>query len=120
MKEDVICGITVTVSRWMILNTSNLCDTDASWQCTAHSRGLQRFNTVETVHVFHFDFYKNMPTPKLSGVNSFIKGSLIRLRLVEQEPSTLFRGQMTALAKTKQLHYVVLPGFNTKRSLLQN
>ena len=43
-----------------------LCDSDASWKCTACSRGLQPFNTVETVDVFHFDFQKNMPTPKLT------------------------------------------------------
>ena len=42
-----------------------LSNSDVNWNCNSCNKGLQSFNTIEAVDVFHFDFQKNLPTPKL-------------------------------------------------------
>ena len=43
-----------------------LSSSDAEWKCTACVSGLQLFNSISAVDVFHFHFQKNLPMPKLS------------------------------------------------------
>ena len=43
-----------------------LIDSDVIWKCSACIKGLPPFNSIEAVDVFHFDFMKNLPTPKLT------------------------------------------------------
>ena len=43
-----------------------LTDSDVIWKCSACIKGLPPFNSIEAVDVFHFDFMKNLPTPKLT------------------------------------------------------
>ena len=44
-----------------------LCESNNFWECrNCRSSDLPRFNSVDTVDVFHFDFQQNLPTPKLT------------------------------------------------------
>ena len=45
-----------------------LAASDSKWECSkCSSADLPVLNSVDAVDVFHFDFQKNLPTPKLTG-----------------------------------------------------
>ncbi len=48
-------------------------DADNIWECPACKGSFPDFNTVDAVDVMHFDFQKNLPTPKLTVGDQFYK-----------------------------------------------
>lgn len=61
--------------RWFHADCANLSDneydelseTDTIWECpSCKTPDLPKLNSVEAVDVFHFDFQRNLPTPKLT------------------------------------------------------
>ena len=46
-------------------------DSDSFWECPGCKSELTKFNSVNAVDVFHFDFQQNLPTPKLSVSKQF-------------------------------------------------
>ena len=48
-------------------------ESDALWECPGCKGGFAGFNTVDAVDVVHFDFQKNLPTPKLTVGDQFYK-----------------------------------------------
>ena len=45
---------------------------DSKWECSkCSSADLPVLNSVDAVDVFHFDFQKNLPTPKLTVEQQF-------------------------------------------------
>ena len=47
-----------------------LSSTDISWICGAYQEGLQPFNSVDAVDIFHFDFMKNSQVDRWRAVLS--------------------------------------------------
>ena len=46
---------------------SRLSTSDDKWECSmCRKSGLPTFNSLDAVDVFHFDFQRNLPTPKLT------------------------------------------------------
>ena len=69
MKENAtFCSIACAFVEYEALSSF-----DTIWICSAFQEGLQPFNSVDAVDVFHFDFMKNLPPCKLtvSGGSSF-------------------------------------------------
>ena len=48
-----------------------LASSDGNWECTNCKSSLPGHNTVDAIDVFHFDFQKNLPTPKLTVGSQF-------------------------------------------------
>ena len=43
-----------------------LSSSENNWECSTCKTDLPAFNSVDAIDVFHFDFQKNLPTPKLT------------------------------------------------------
>ena len=50
-----------------------LSQSEAIWECSTCKGSLKDFSSVDAVDVYHFDFMKNLPTPKLTVGEQFYK-----------------------------------------------
>lgn len=61
------CGcVSINDSDYELLGVS-----DSKWECPNCSTDLPALNSVDSIDVFHFDFQKNLPTPKLTVGSQF-------------------------------------------------
>ena len=61
------CGcVSINDSDYELLGVS-----DSKWECPNCSTDLPALNSVDAIDVFHFDFQKNLPTPKLTVGSQF-------------------------------------------------
>ena len=64
-KACVNFGIIVCALAWTT-EYECLSSSENNWECSTCKTDLPAFNSVDAIDVFHFDFQKNLPTPKLT------------------------------------------------------